>query len=232
MNFTIWLALTYYNLVMLQEEIEKRLVEILGPKTEADNAKPMKKKKEKPVKVEEEKTAVAVATPEEEVNPYSIFPQPEENFKVHTEIFFSDGNIWRAHNTKSILEKHLKATGGKVMTRFPPEPNGYLHIGHAKAMFIDFGLAKERNGHCYLRFDDTNPEAEKKEYIDHFQEIVTWMGWEPYKVTYTSDYFQDLYELAICLIQKGLAYVDHQTPEEIKEYREKKMNSPWRDKTH
>jgi len=60
------------------------------------------------------------------------------------------------------------------------------------------------------RFDDTNPEAEKKEYIDHIQEIVTWMGWEPYKVTYTSDYFQDLYELAICLIQKGLAYVDHQ----------------------
>jgi len=214
---------------MLQEEIEKRLVEILGPKTEADNAKPMKKKKEKPTKVEEEKT-VAAPPSEEELNPYSIFPQPEENFKVHTEIFFSDGNIWRAHNTKSILEKHLKVTGGKVMTRFPPEPNGYLHIGHAKAMFIDFGLAKERNGHCYLRFDDTNPEAEKKEYIDHIQEIVTWMGWEPYKVTYTSDYFQDLYELAICLIQKGLAYVDHQTPEEIKEYREKKMNSPWRDR--
>jgi glutaminyl-tRNA synthetase len=97
-----------------------------------------------------------------------------------------------------------------VMTRFPPEPNGYLHIGHAKAMFIDFGLAKERNGHCYLRFDDTNPEAEKKEYIDHIQEIVHWMGWEPYKVTYTSDYFQALYEHAVELIRKGLAYVDHQ----------------------
>jgi glutaminyl-tRNA synthetase len=96
------------------------------------------------------------------------------------------------------------------MTRFPPEPNGYLHIGHAKAMFIDFGLAKERNGHCYLRFDDTNPEAEKKEYIDHIQEIVHWMGWEPYKVTYTSDYFQALYEHAVELIRKGLAYVDHQ----------------------
>ncbi|WVZ96810.1 hypothetical protein U9M48_042399 [Paspalum notatum var. saurae] len=215
----------------IKEEIEKRLVEILGPKTEADNAKPIKKKKEKPAKVEEEKTAVAVAAPsEEELNPFLVFPQPDENFKVHTEIIFSDGNLWRAHNTKKILEKHLKATGGNVMTRFPPEPNGYLHIGHAKAMFIDFGLAKERNGHCYLRFDDTNPEAEKKEYIDHIQEIVTWMGWEPYKVTYTSDYFQDLYELAICLIQKGLAYVDHQTPEEIKEYREKKMNSPWRDR--
>ncbi|CAD6272643.1 unnamed protein product [Miscanthus lutarioriparius] len=123
------------------KEIEKRLVEILGPKTEADNAKPMKKK-EKPVKVEEEKTAVAVATPEEEVNPYSIFPQPEENFKVHTEIFFSDGNIWRAHNTKSILEKHLKATGGKVMTRFPPEPNGYLHIGRAKLCTLEFDIRR------------------------------------------------------------------------------------------
>ncbi|ONM29183.1 Glutamine--tRNA ligase cytoplasmic [Zea mays] len=216
----------------VKEEIDKRLAEILGPKTEADSIKPVKKKKEKTAKVEEKKVAVATTAPpsEEELNPYTIFPQPEENFKVHTEIFFSDGNIWRAHNTKEILEKHLKATGGKVMTRFPPEPNGYLHIGHAKAMFIDFGLAKERNGHCYLRFDDTNPEAEKKEYIDHIQEIVHWMGWEPYKVTYTSDYFQPLYEHAVELIRKGLAYVDHQTAEEIKEYREKKMNSPWRDR--
>ncbi|KAL6838739.1 hypothetical protein ACP4OV_031453 [Aristida adscensionis] len=213
----------------IKEEIDTRLAEILGPKTEADNIKPVKKKKEKPAKVEEKKVAVA-APSEEELNPYSIFPHPEENFKVHTEIFFSDGNIWRAHNTKEILDKHLKATGGKVMTRFPPEPNGYLHIGHAKAMFIDFGLAKERNGHCYLRFDDTNPEAEKKEYIDHIQEIVHWMGWEPYKVTYTSDYFQALYDHAVELIRRGLAYVDHQTAEEIKEYREKKMNSPWRDR--
>nr|CAB3475950.1 unnamed protein product [Digitaria exilis] len=164
-----------------KEEIDKRLAEILGPKTEADNIKPVKKKKEKSAKVEEKKVVVATSAPpsEEELNPYTIFPQPEENFK---------------------------------------------------AMFIDFGLAKERNGHCYLRFDDTNPEAEKKEYIDHIQEIVHWMGWEPYKVTYTSDYFQALYEHAVELIRKGLAYVDHQTAEEIKEYREKKMNSPWRDR--
>ncbi|PRQ23998.1 putative glutamine--tRNA ligase [Rosa chinensis] len=99
-----------------------------------------------------------------------------------------------------------------------------------KAMFIDFGLAKERGGGCYLRFDDTNHEAEKKEYIDHIQEIVNWMGWEPYKITYTSDYFQDLYELAVELIRRGHAYIDHQTGDEIKEYREKKMNSPWRDR--
>ncbi|XP_020114560.1 glutamine--tRNA ligase isoform X2 [Ananas comosus] len=217
---------------IVKEVIDEKLFGILGEKTEADDKKPLKKKKEKPAKLEDQKNVVVASAPpsEEEVNPYSIFPQPEENFKVHTEIFFSDGSIWRAHNTKEILERHLKATGGKVFTRFPPEPNGYLHIGHAKAMFIDFGLAKERDGNCYLRFDDTNPEAEKQEYIDHIMEIVEWMGWKPFKVTYTSDYFQDLYNLAVELIRKGLAYVDHQTPEEIKEYREKQMNSPWRDR--
>ncbi|EHA8590277.1 glutamine--tRNA ligase [Cocos nucifera] len=217
---------------LVKEMIDEKLHGILGERTAADDKKPLKKKKEKPVKVEDQTNAVVTSIPpsEEEVNPFNIFPQPEENSKVHTEIFFSNGAIWRAHNTKELLEKHLKATGGKVLTRFPPEPNGYLHIGHAKAMFIDFGLAKERNGSCYLRFDDTNPEAEKIEYIDHIQEIVKWMSWQPFKVTYTSDYFQDLYDLAVELIHRGLAYVDHQSPEEIKEYREKKMNSPWRDR--
>ncbi|KAA0045758.1 glutamine--tRNA ligase-like isoform X3 [Cucumis melo var. makuwa] len=167
---------------------------------------------------------------EEDLNPYLIFPQPEDNYKVHTEVFFSNGTILRCCNTRELLEKHLKATGGRVLTRFPPEPNGYLHIGHAKAMFVDFGLAKERGGGCYLRYDDTNPEAEKKEYINHIEEIVKWMGWEPFKITYASDYFQELYELAVELIRRGHAYVDHQTPDEIKEYREKKMNSPWRDR--
>ncbi|MQL98503.1 hypothetical protein Taro_031212, partial [Colocasia esculenta] len=215
-----------------KELFDKKLQGILGDRTAADDEKPVKKKKEKPAKVEEKPAAVvASASPtEEELNPYSIFPRPEENMKVHTEIFFSDGTIWRAHNTKDKLEKHLKITGGKVYTRFPPEPNGYLHIGHAKAMFIDFGLAKDRDGCCYLRFDDTNPEAEKQEYIDHIQEIVEWMGWKPFKVTYSSDYFQELYDLAVELIRNGRAYVDHQTPEEIKEYREKMMNSPWRDR--
>ncbi|XP_078428116.1 glutamine-tRNA ligase, putative / glutaminyl-tRNA synthetase, putative / GlnRS [Wolffia australiana] len=216
----------------VKETIDTRLKGILGDRTAADDEKPVKKKKEKPAK-SEEKTVVAVAAPppsEEELNPFSIFPAPEDNFKVHTEIFFSDGNIWRAHNSKDKLETHLKLTGAKVYTRFPPEPNGYLHIGHAKAMFIDFGLAKERNGCCYLRYDDTNPEAEKQEYIDHIQEIVEWMGWKPFKVTYTSDYFQELYDLAVELIRRDRAYVDHQSPEEIKEYREKMMNSPWRDR--
>nr|XP_043613934.1 glutamine--tRNA ligase [Erigeron canadensis] len=215
---------------IVKELIDSKLSALLGPKTAADNEKPVKKKKEKPVKVEEKTTEEAPQPSEEELNPYLIFPAPEENYKVHTEVFFSDGRVLRACNSKAILEKHLNITGGKVVTRFPPEPNGYLHIGHAKAMFVDFGLAKERDGGCYLRFDDTNPEAEKKEYIDHIEEIVDWMGWKPFKITYTSDYFQELYDLAVELIRRGHAYVDHQTGDEIKEYREKKKNSPWRDR--
>ncbi|XWS63541.1 hypothetical protein CRYUN_Cryun06bG0107800 [Craigia yunnanensis] len=214
--------------------VDAKMYELLGQRTAADDEKPSKKKekKEKPTKVENKAVVDdTLAQPsEEELNPFSIFPAPEDNIKVHTEVFFSNGTVLRCCNTREMLDKHLKVTGGRVFTRFPPEPNGYLHIGHAKAMFVDFGLAKERGGCCYLRYDDTNPEAEKKEYINHIEEIVQWMGWEPFKITYTSDYFQDLYELAVELIRRGHAYVDHQTPEEIKEYREKKMNSPWRDR--
>ncbi|XP_028757910.1 glutamine--tRNA ligase-like [Neltuma alba] len=239
---------------VVKQVMDAKLYELLGERTAADDEKPVKKKKEKPAKVDAKAADVPVPEKpsEEDVNPFLIFPNPEENFKVHTEVPFSNGSILRCCNTKEILdkhlkakkeildkhlmdrkellEKHLKAKGGSVLTRFPPEPNGYLHIGHAKAMFIDFGLAKDRGGGCYLRYDDTNPEAEKKEYIDHIEEIVRWMGWEPLKITYTSDYFQELYELAVELIRRGHAYVDHQTPEEIKEYREKKLNSPWRDR--
>eukprot|EP01018_Ginkgo_biloba_P011028 Gb_30862 [translate_table: standard] len=217
----------------VKEIMDGKIFELLGEKTAADEEKPIKKKKEKPPKVED-KVIVADHSSSvpavEDTNPFLIFPEPGENMQVHTEIFFSDGSIWRPHNTKEKLEIHLKETGGKVFTRFPPEPNGYLHIGHAKALFVSFGLAKERDGFCYLRFDDTNPEAEKKEYIEHIQEIVNWMGWKPFKVTYSSDYFQELYDLAVELIKRGRAYVDHQTPEEVKEYREKKLDSPWRNR--
>ncbi|PIA33290.1 hypothetical protein AQUCO_04100012v1 [Aquilegia coerulea] len=218
---------------IVKQKIDEKLYGLLGERTAADDEKPLKKKKEKPAKAEAQAKAAETTTPpppEEELNPFAIFPQPDENYKVHTEIFFSDGPVLRVCNTREMLDKHLKATGRRVFTRFPPEPNGYLHIGHAKAMFVSFGLAKERDGCCYLRYDDTNPEAEKKEYIDHIEEIVEWMGWKPFKITYTSNYFQDLYDLAVELIQRGHAYVDHQTPEEVKASREKKENSPWRDR--
>ncbi|CAA2955198.1 glutamine--tRNA ligase-like isoform X1 [Olea europaea subsp. europaea] len=137
---------------IVKQLIDAKLYALLGERTAADDEKPVKRKKEKAVRVEEKATVEETAEPsEEETNPFLIFPSPEENFKVHTEIYFSDRPVLRACNSKEVLEKHLKVTGGKVFTRFPPEPNGYLHIGHAKAMFVDFGLAKERDGCCYLR---------------------------------------------------------------------------------
>ncbi|GJP35092.1 hypothetical protein CLOM_g19590 [Closterium sp. NIES-68] len=231
---------------LAKEEVDAQVLSLLGPKTEADDAKPLKKKKEKKPKGEDSAAPAAAAGAGdkaaggagagglegmvEESDPYAIFPNPQDNNIVHTEVFFSDGTTWRPKNSREALEKHLAVTGGKVWSRFPPEPNGYLHIGHAKAMYVDFGLAKDRDGNCYLRYDDTNPEAEKQEYIDHIEEIVAWLGWKPFKITYSSDYFQELYDLAVLLIKRGYAYVDHQTAEEIKEHREKHLESPWRNR--
>jgi glutaminyl-tRNA synthetase len=96
-----------------------------------------------------------------------------------------------------------------VRTRFPPEPNGYLHIGHAKAIAVDFGFAKHHNGKTYLRYDDTNPEKEEEKYFTAILDIVRWLGFEPWKITYSSDNFDKLYELAEQLISKDGAYVCH-----------------------
>jgi len=130
-----------------------------------------------------------------------------------------------AKNTAEHLAAHLKATGGKYITRFPPEPNGYLHIGHAKAMNFNFGQARIAKaegfgGETIMRFDDTNPEAEKQEYIDSILANVKWLGNEPVRVTYSSDYFQELYDLAVQLTKDGKAYVCHQTKEEVKKSRD------------
>ena len=136
-----------------------------------------------------------------------------------------------ALNTTELIKKHLEVTGGKIMTRFPPEPNGYLHLGHAKAMRFCFTSASNAGGNCYLRLDDTNPEKETKEYIDSIKENCEWLGYHPWKVTYASDYFDDLYNIAVKLIKKGLAYVDNLSKQEISEYREKKIDSPYRNRT-
>jgi len=126
--------------------------------------------------------------------------------------------------------------GGKVATRFPPEPNGYLHIGHAKSICLNFGLAREFNGTCNLRFDDTNPEKENQEYIDSIQEDVRWLGfaWSG-EVRYASDYFDQLYLWALHLIREGKAYVCHLSPDEARDYRgtltEAGRNSPYRDRS-
>lgn len=115
-----------------------------------------------------------------------------------------------------LKEEHLKWTDGQVYTRFPPEPNGYLHIGHVKAIMIDFGYAKFHGGRTYLRFDDTNPEAEEGKYFQSILETVRWLGFEPWKVTYSSDNFDKLYNLAVELTKRGLAYVCFCDAEKIK----------------
>ncbi len=123
-----------------------------------------------------------------------------------------------------------------IVTRFPPEPNGYLHVGHAKSICLNFGLAEDYQGKCNLRFDDTNPEKESVEYAMSIQEDVRWLGfqWDG-EVHWASDYFDDLYDFAVELIAKGLAYVDDLTPEQMREYRgtlkEAGPNSPYRDRT-
>lgn len=105
----------------------------------------------------------------------------------------------------------MKATGGQVRTRFPPEPNGYLHIGHSKAIFVNFGYAAHHGGKTYLRYDDTNPEKEEARYFESILEMVRWLGFEPWKITYSSDYFTELYELAVESIKRDKAYVCHCT---------------------
>ena len=110
--------------------------------------------------------------------------------------------------------------GGKVVTRFPPEPNGYLHIGHAKAICLDFGVAAEFGGHCNLRFDDTNPVKEDVEYVDSIREDVEWLGFHWHgREYYASDYYEQLYGFAERLITKGLAYVDSLSADQMREHR-------------
>lgn len=123
---------------------------------------------------------------------------------------------------KQIVEKDLKNNtyGGRVVTRFPPEPNGYLHIGHAKSICLNFGLAQEYNGVCHLRFDDTNPETEETEYIESIKDDVKWLGFDwKLNLFYASDYFQQLYEWAIYLIKNDKAYVCSLNEDQVKEYR-------------
>ncbi|MGK5094198.1 glutamine--tRNA ligase/YqeY domain fusion protein [Deltaproteobacteria bacterium TL4] len=138
---------------------------------------------------------------------------------------------------RNIIDKDLETHkyGGRVMTRFPPEPNGYLHIGHAKSICLNFGIAADYNGHCYLRFDDTNPDKESVEYVESIKENVKWLGFDwGHHLTYASDYFEQLYQYATTLIQRGKAYICGLNAEEIRQYRgtltEPGKESPYRDR--
>ena len=135
---------------------------------------------------------------------------------------------------KEEIEPGGRCYGEKIHTRFPPEPNGYLHIGHAKAICIDFGMAEKFGGICNLRMDDTNPSKEDVEYVDAIKEDIKWLGfdWED-RFYFASDYFEDMYNFACELIEKGLAYVCELTPEEVKANRgdlTKPAISPFRDR--
>ena len=156
-----------------------------------------------------------------------------DEIKLNSEETTESRNFIHAFIDEDIAEGGQYA-GMRVHTRFPPEPNGYLHIGHCKALTIDFGTAEKYGGLCNLRFDDTNPAKEDTEFVEAIQEDIHWLGfdWDD-RMYYGSDYFEKTYELAIGLIKKGLAYVCELTPEEFREYRGSigvPARSPWRDR--
>lgn len=147
------------------------------------------------------------------------------------------GNSSAGHFIREIIESDLKAGkhGGKVITRFPPEPNGYLHIGHAKSICLNFGLAADFGGRCHLRFDDTNPETEEVEYVEAIQRDICWLGFDwGVHLYYASDYYEQLYQYALELIKRGKAYVCTLSTEEFKDYRgaptRPGKESPWRNR--
>lgn len=201
---------------LMKDAVDAAILALLGPKT-AEDDEAIAKGKKKPAEKENESTKGS--SDRTFVGEVLKFHKPGENKQLNPEI----------------MRRHLEATGGKVVTRFPPEPNGFLHIGHAKAINFNFGYAKSHDGITYLRYDDTNPEAEEERYYEAIKENVEWLGFTPYKITYASDYFDQLYLYAVELIKKGKAYVCHMTPEEIRASRggdEKgpRYDSPYRNR--
>ncbi|TRM68091.1 tRNA synthetases class I, catalytic domain-containing protein [Schizophyllum amplum] len=202
-------SLRWANPLEIKSTVEKLFLEKFGPK---EAAKPKAKEPKKPTKSTKAETSQAgedAASSRKKVFEEGFLGalhKPGENPQIHPHL----------------REAHLAATGGQVWTRFPPEPNGYLHIGHSKAIFVNFGYAAHNGGKCYLRYDDTNPEKEEARYFESILEMVRWLGYEPWKITYSSDYFQQLYDLALELIRRDKAYVCHCTQEEIKQARGEK----------
>ncbi|XP_037956511.1 probable glutamine--tRNA ligase isoform X2 [Teleopsis dalmanni] len=222
----------------IKAAIDVEIFDLLGPKTE-DDLKPLvkaDKKKEKLKQVTSNKVITSEVTtavePESKTTDGARTIAELMKTKVHFhatgENYKTDGYVV-TENTERLLKEHLLQTNGKVHTRFPPEPNGILHIGHAKAININFGYAASQGGVCYLRYDDTNPEKEEEKFFIGIKAMVEWLGYKPYKITHSSDYFQQLYEWAVILIQKGLAYVCHQTADDMKGFNVKP--SDWRDRS-
>lgn len=228
----------------VKAEFDREILELLGPKNESDmapsagKAKPAKvaqpAKASTSTKETTEPTSQSTASPSYLSLPFSS----DDPDAVKQWLATIDGReVAASINTPEQLARHREVVReGCVRSRFPPEPNGYLHLGHAKAMNFNFGLAKLTNGECIMRFDDTNPEAEKTDYINSILGNLEWLGHKPAQVTYSSDYFPQLYRLAVKMIETGYAYVDHQTAAEIKVSRDERkagrdpIPSPWRDR--
>ena len=227
-------SLKWADMKEVKAEIDMQVLDLLGPKTEADLKKPAKvknksedKKTEAPKSKVEDITSEGIVGPDGELKSFIElagaalkFHKPGENYKTEGYVI--------TDKTMDLMKDHLKQYGSQVRTRFPPEPNGILHIGHAKAINFNFGYAKAHDGITFLRYDDTNPEKEEEKFFIGIQEMVEWLGYQPYKITHSSDYFQELYELAVEMIRRGHAYVCHQKVNEIKGHNP--PPSPWRER--
>ncbi len=222
-------ALKFADGKAVKDEVDKQIGARLGPRTESDS-------KRKPATTAPTSTSISTATAtstETSTAEVKIKPRIAAVMSATGEDEFekTSRSIPAARNTEVQLSAHLAATNGQIRTRFPPEPNGVLHLGHAKAARLNFGVAQENKGVCIMRLDDTNPEAEKKDYIDKILENVQSLGHKWSAVTYSSDYFPQLYQFAVKLIERGLAYVDHQTAAEIEQCRSIHKESPWRNRS-
>ncbi|KAK0521392.1 Glutaminyl-tRNA synthetase [Tilletia horrida] len=228
-------SLRWANALDVKNAVEAELTATYGDRKAANAAAAAAAKKEK----EKEKQSKEEA----KKDPKKNAADTQNVINLRPDAMFEEGFLSKLHKPgenpqikPELKEQHLSATKGMVFTRFPPEPNGFLHVGHAKAIAVDFGFARFNNGLCYLRYDDTNPEAEEEQYFDSILEMVRWLGFEPWKITYSSDYFQQLYDLAVDLIKRGKAYVDHSTAEEMREQRGgeggkgPRKASKWRDR--
>uniref|UniRef100_A0AAY4DCQ9 Glutamine--tRNA ligase n=1 Tax=Denticeps clupeoides TaxID=299321 RepID=A0AAY4DCQ9_9TELE len=212
-------ALKWADGKIIKNEVDMQVLHLLGPKTEADLEKKAKVRNGNLPTCREVKLE-AKSLMEQLRGEALKFHKPGENYKTEGYVV--------TPNTMNLLKQHLELTGGQVRTRFPPEPNGILHIGHAKAINFNFGFAKSNDGICFLRYDDTNPEKEEEKYFTAIKDMVEWLGYKPYMITHASDNFQRLYDLAEELIRRGQAYVCHQRGEELKGHNV--PASPWRDR--
>ncbi|KAH9445617.1 hypothetical protein Pst134EB_023453 [Puccinia striiformis f. sp. tritici] len=209
-------ALKWCNPIDLKSSVDESFLELFGPKDAQPVATPSSKsttgtnstKAKKNPSSDSKSAALSSSKESSSASEPSIF-----EVGMLSQLYAPGGN---PQTDPKLTQEHLKATGGKVVTRFPPEPNGFLHIGHSKAIAINFGYAAHHGGKCILRYDDTNPEAEEQIYIDSIVDIIRWLGFEPAEITYSSDYFGKLYELAEQLILIDKAYVCFCTGAEIK----------------